>query len=197
MNRTAVIAASLIFLFTLNLNAQEQPAPEEQDPTLPNKSEVVCGATVSFTSAKYGATRDSNTGNPFKLRPVGGASDKRAVTSGVIALERGHEFTFNLTFIPRASNLVRGEDLMNATVRYQRRESNGNVKVLAESIVSSDQLTNFGELQGRRVDLSLRTNLINPEVSTFKLNKTSVPDGITTNGTFECSMRVGKASDLL
>ncbi len=195
MNRN-LIAASLILLFTLNLNAQEQPIPEEQDPSLPNKSEVICGATVSFISAKLGATRDSNTGNPFKLRAVGGSSDKRAVTSGVIQLERGHEFTFNLTWIPRASNLVRGEDLMNATVRYQRREANGSVKVLAESIVTSDQLTNFGELQGRRVDLSLRSNLINAEVSSIKLNKGHVPDGITTNGTFECLMRVGKSQEL-
>ena len=191
-----IIASSLILLFTLNLEAQDQPTPEEQDPTLPNRSEVVCGATVSFISAKYGATRDSNTGQPFKLKPVGTASDKRAVTSGVIQLERGHEFTFNLTWIPSASNLVRGEDLMNATVRYQRREANGSVKVLAESIVSSDQLTNFGELQSRRVDLSLRANLMNAEVSTIKINKGQVPDGMTTNGTFECLMRVGKSPEL-
>lgn len=195
MNRK-LITASLILLFTLNLNAQEEPTPEEQDPTLPNKSEVICGATVSFISSKLGATRDSNLGNPFKLKPVGGAPDKRAVTSGVVPLERGHEFAFNLTWIPRSSNLVRGEDLMNATVRYQRREANGTVKVLAESIVSSDQLTNFGELQSRRVDLSLRTNLINSEVSTIKLNKGHVPDGITTNGTFECLMKVGKSPEL-
>ncbi len=196
MNRTNLIAATIVLLFTFNLNAQEEPTPEEQDPALPNKSEVVCGATVSFISSKFGATRDSSSGNVFKLRPVGGASDKRAVTSGVVTLERGHEFSFSLTWIPRSSNLVRGEDLMNATVRYQRRDSNGGVKVLAESIVTSDQLTNFGELQGRRVDLSVRSNLINPEVSTLKLNKASVPDGITTNGTFQCSMRVGKSQDL-
>ena len=198
MNRTNVIAAALSLLFTVNLNAQEEPSPEEQDPTFPNKSEVVCGATASFISKEFGATRDSSTGNRFKLRPVGNrlSADKRAVTSGVITLERGHEFTIQLTWIPKGSNLVRGEDLMNATFRYQRRESNGSVKVLAESIVSSDHLTNFGELQSRRIDLSLRSNFINPEVSTIKMNKGNVPDGMTSNGTIECSMKVGKATDL-
>lgn len=195
MNRTNLFLIAATLFFSLTLSAQET-TPEDQDPTLPNKTEVVCGASASFFSAQNGATRDSNLGNVFKVKAQPDSSDKRATTSGIVKLERGHEFAFSLTWIPRASNLVRGEDLMNATVRYQRRDSADKVKVLAESVIASDQITNFGELQARRIDLSLRASFINPEVSTLKANRANLPDGITTNGSFECTMRVGNSPDL-
>lgn len=211
---THVITALLTFFFALSLQVcsrtllaqtppadQRNPAVEptptpEEDPSAANKSEVVCGGSMAFVSSQFGATRDSSTGNVFKLKPVAGAGDKRAQTGGVVKLERNHEFAFNLTWIPKASQLVHGEDLLTATVRYQRRDSTGKIKVLAESIITSDQLSSFSELTGRRVDLPLRARFNNPEIATAQANRAGqLPDGTTTTGSFDCYMRVGKQTD--
>lgn len=198
MNRFNLSALLLTAIFSTQIAstaaAQEEPTPEP-NPTV-KKTEVVCGASASFYSAQFGAARDTNSGNVFKLKPAPDSADKRAVTSGVVTLERGHEFAFNLTWIPRGSNLVRGEDLMNATVRYQRRDGN-TVKVLAESVLTSDQITNFGELQSRRSELPVAGRFNNPEVSTIRANKSGqLPDGITTNANFDCVMTVGSSQEL-
>lgn len=207
---THVITAIITLFAALSLQVCSRTllaqTPDPQNPSAPietptpdpdgiDKTIVVCGGNMTFNSNEFGATRDSNTGNVFHLTAVPGAPDKRTQTSGVIKLANNHEFQFVLTWIPNASQLVHGEDLISATVRYQRREGSG-VKVLAESVLTSDQMRSFSELVGRRTDLPLQASFNNPEVATIKANRGVIPDGITTTGSFNCSMHVGRSTDL-
>jgi hypothetical protein len=205
-NLFAVLMATL---FSVTLNAQTPDPEDEPDPTAPDKSQVVCGATARLVDANNGASSASNTGNVFKLTPISNASDKRANASNVITLEKGYEVAFTLTYVPSASGLVHGEDLLTVTARLQRKEPSGQIKVLAESSENSDRITTFGELNGRRIDIPVRLRFNNPEVSTvlanFKRPITPqeavraglLPDGIANTAAFDCYMRVGKAPELI